>query len=54
MKTLRVKDHKQVAVRLTKDQWRKVSHFLADNDQYSFQSLVLELLDGKIGIKNSA
>lgn len=51
MKQNVVKTHKQVAVRLTKDQWRKVSHFLADNDQYSFQSLVLELLDGKVGLK---
>jgi len=49
MKTLD-KDIKQVAIRLTLEQASKVKHFLADNPKYSFQSLIIELLEEKIGI----
>ena len=38
------KDIKQVAVRLTRDQHKKLGHYLADNPDFSFQSLVLKLL----------
>ena len=44
-------DIKQVAVRLTKDQWKAVQHYLADND-IKFQPLVIKLLAEKLRVKN--
>ena len=50
-KTLPVKPEiKQVAVRLTPNQWMKVNHYLIDHN-IKFQALVIELLHGKIGLK---
>ena len=37
------KDIKQVAVRLTKDQWKAVNHYMTDNE-ISFQALIIKLL----------
>ena len=37
------KDIKQVAVRLTVEQWKAVCHYIADND-LSFQALFIKLL----------
>lgn len=44
---------KQVAVRLNKEQWRAVSHYITDNDT-SFQALVIKLLTQENIIKDGA
>ena len=41
---------KQVAIRLTPDQWVRVNHYLIDHNT-KFQPLILELLEAKIGLK---
>lgn len=36
-------DVRQVAIRLTRDQWREVSHYITDKET-SFQALIIKLL----------
>lgn len=44
-------DKKGKIVRLTFSEEAKVNHYLADNPKFSFQSLIVYLLDQKIGLK---